>query len=67
MLCKQFDRLYDLVGDQIAHGGWDVIVRMGSRGGGLDMAEAVEGVGGGGVERVSILTSNPFIAGSVFR
>jgi hypothetical protein len=29
--------------------------------------EAVEGVGGGGVERVSVLPSNLFIAGSVFR
>jgi hypothetical protein len=31
------------------------------------MAEAVEGVGGGEVEGVSVFTSNPFIAGSTFR
>jgi hypothetical protein len=51
----------------MVYGGRDVLVRVGSRGRRLGVAEAVEGVGGGGFEGVSVFTSNPFIAGSIFR
>jgi hypothetical protein len=49
------------------YGGPDVLVRVRSIGGDLGVAEAIEGVGGGGVEGVSVFTSNPYIVGSVFR
>jgi hypothetical protein len=49
------------------YGGRDVLARVGSRGGGMGVAKAIEGVGGGGVEGVSVFTSNSFIVGTVFR
>jgi hypothetical protein len=54
--------------DQTAYGGWDVLFRVGSRGGGLGVEEAVEGVRGGwGVEGMLVFTSYSFIAGSLDR
>jgi hypothetical protein len=49
------------------YGGRDVLVRVGSRWGGLDVAETVEEVERGGVEGMSVFTTYPFIAGSVIR
>ena len=48
-------------------GGSDVRIRVGRGGRRMGVEEAAEGVGGGGVEGVSVFTSNPFIAGSDFR
>jgi hypothetical protein len=47
------------------YGGRDVLARVGSRWGGLDVAAATEGVGGEGVKGVSILITYHFIAGPV--
>jgi hypothetical protein len=47
----------------MVYGGRDVPVSVGSRGSRVGVAEAAEGVGGGGFEGVPVFTSNPFIAG----
>jgi hypothetical protein len=52
---------------QMVFGGSDVCIRVGRGGIRMGVPEVSKGVGGGGIEGVSVFTSNPFIAGSDFR
>jgi hypothetical protein len=51
----------------MVYGGRDVLSRVGSRWGGLGVAETVEGMRGEAVEGVSVFITYPFFAGSVLR